>query len=522
MSPSESIHILYIRNEVTTTRFFQHKLEEAGYNVDIAADNSHGLEMCRRKVYDVVIVDQVVSTQDGLEIIRMLSTTLEKPTSTIVVASAGEEKAAAEAMRLGASDYIIKDEEGGYLELLTSVIEQVLMQRRLADEKTQAEKELERNLVQIERAKQEWETTVDSLNQFVCLLDYHGRIIRANRTVERWELTNVLDVRGRTLPDLLNLQIDWADVRDRLMEGEAIAFETNDSNINRYLFIQIRPISSKTTRRQLTLTSFAAVVIQDISRRKEAEQALRTHAQELQIRNEELDAFAHTVAHDLQSPLGLMIGFAGALNKHHDIMSMDEIMLYLEKIVETGTKMSKIIQELLMLASLRQEEVELQPVDMRDLVNESQVRLSAMIEERQAEIIMPDEWPIALGYAPWVEEVWVNYISNGLKYGGDPPRLELGAVADEDDMIRFWISDNGPGLTEEEQDQLFKPFRRLGKERVKGHGLGLSIVQRIVEKLGGRAFVESEGIEGKGSVFSFTLPMDSNYVDNNNGSGINN
>ncbi len=514
MSSPELIRILYIRNDVTTTRFFQHKLEEAGYKVETASNNYDGLEMCRQKMYDVVIVDQAVSTQDGLEIIRTLSTTVEKPTSTIVVASAGEEKAAAEAMRLGASDYIIKDEDGGYLELLTSVIEQVLMQRRLADEKSRAEKELERNLVQIERAKQEWETTVDSLNQFVCLLDFHGRIIRANRTVERWELINVLDVRGRTLQDLLNLEIDWPNVRDKLAQGESIIFETNDSNINRYLYVQIRPISSQTTRRQLTLTSFAAVVVQDITRRKEAEEALRRHAEELQARNEELDAFAHTVAHDLQSPLGLMIGFAGALNKHYDIMAMDEIMLYLEKIMETGTKMSKIIQELLMLASLRQEEVELQPIDMRDLVQESQIRLSAMIEERQAEIIVPEEWPIALGYAPWVEEVWVNYISNGLKYGGNPPRLELGAAAAEGDMVRFWVSDNGPGLTPEEQNLLFKPFRRLGKERVKGHGLGLSIVQRIIEKLGGYAYVESEGIEGRGSVFGFTLPL---MTDHSNG-----
>ena len=511
MSVAESIRILYIRNDVSTTRFLQRKLEEVGYQVETAANNKEGLIMCQNNLYDVVIVDQIVSTQDGLEVIRLLSTTLEKPTSTIVVASAGEEKTAVEAMKLGASDYIIKDEDGGYLELLTSVIEQVLMQRRLLDEKYRAEEEVKKNLVQIERAKQEWETTVDSLNQFVCLLDVDGCIIRANRTIEHWGLAEVRVIRGQPLQRILNIELDWPETRERLAQGKMIEFELQEPRLSRYLYIQIRPISTETTRRQLTLTSFAAVVMQDITDRKRAEKALRQHAEALQARNEELDAFAHTVAHDLQSPLGLVIGFAGVLQKHYDIMATDEILSYLGRVVETGTKMSRIVEELLLLSSVRQEEVKLCPIDMTGLIRESQKRLSALIEEKQAEIILPDKWPPALGHGPWVEEIWVNYLSNALKYGGDPPRIQLGATSQKNGMLRFWVSDNGPGLTEEQQRHLFKPFGRLGRERVKGHGLGLSIVQRIVEKLGGETYIESEGIAGHGSVFGFTLPDTNNH-----------
>ena len=127
------------------------------------------------------------------------------------------------------------------------------------------------------------------------------------------------------------------------------------------------------------------------------------------------------------------------------------------------------------------------------------------IAERQAEIIIPDEWPRALGYEPWVEEVWANYISNALKYGGHPLRVELGADVEPDGMVRFWVRDNGDGIAEEERARLFTPFTRLDKNSDrKGHGLGLSIVKRIVEKLGGRVVVESEA--GQGSTFSFTLP----------------
>jgi two-component system sensor histidine kinase/response regulator len=167
--------------------------------------------------------------------------------------------------------------------------------------------------------------------------------------------------------------------------------------------------------------------------------------------------------------------------------------------------MNSIINELLLLSSVRKEEVELEPVEMSQVVTEAQDRLTYMIQEAQAEFIMPDHWPRALGYAPWVEEVWANYLSNAIKYGGTPPRVELGATPHRNGMIKFWVRDNGQGLTREQQSRLFIPFTRLDQARTAGHGLGLSIVQRIVEKLGGKVGVESEGIPGQGSVFSFFL-----------------
>jgi signal transduction histidine kinase len=109
-----------------------------------------------------------------------------------------------------------------------------------------------------------------------------------------------------------------------------------------------------------------------------------------------------------------------------------------------------------------------------------------------------------VGYAPWVEEVWVNYLSNGIKYGGQPAQLQLGATSLPDGMIRFWIKDNGQGLTPEDQAQLFTPFTQLGHVRTNGHGLGLSIVQRIIKRLNGQVGVTSQ--VGVGSTFTFTLP----------------
>ena len=250
------------------------------------------------------------------------------------------------------------------------------------------------------------------------------------------------------------------------------------------------------------LTASAAIAIDNAG----LVEALRRQTIELQARNEELDAFAHTAAHDLKGPLGYMVGFAKVLEQDYAELPDAELCRYLHTIARSGHRMGNIIDALLLLASTHKlEEVELEPLDMASIVDDVQQRLAYMIEEYRAEIILPDAWPVALGYGPWVEEVWVNYFSNAIKYGGQPPRVEFGADQPADQpMIRFWVRDNGAGLTPEEQKRLFTPYTRLDQVRTKGYGLGLSIVRRIVEKLGGEVGIESQ--VGQGSVFSFTLP----------------
>ena len=233
-------------------------------------------------------------------------------------------------------------------------------------------------------------------------------------------------------------------------------------------------------------------------------EALRQRTAELEVRNEELDAFAHTVAHDLKTPLSLIIGLAEVLEQDYAEPPDEELGRHLCIMARNGRKMSNIIDELLLLAAVRKVEVDMGPLDMASIVTEAQQRLVYMIGEHQAEIVLPDTWPTALGYAPWLEAVWVNYLSNAIKYGGGPPRVEVGATVQPDGMIRFWVQDNGSGIPPEAKTRLFTPFTRLDQVRANGHGLGLSIVRRIVEKLGGQVGVESE--VGRGSVFSFTLP----------------
>jgi signal transduction histidine kinase len=265
------------------------------------------------------------------------------------------------------------------------------------------------------------------------------------------------------------------------------------------------------------------VTLRDITARKQTEEELRQYREhledlvqartaELKARNEELDAFAHTVAHDLTNSIQLNLGYTEVLNEDYAVLPQTVIQQSLQALAETSHKMHNIIAELMLLYGVRKQEVERVPLDMPSIVEEAQKRLVHMIQKTDAEIIAPDAWPIAIGYGPWVEEVWVNYISNALKYGGIPPKIELGAREQSNGRVHFWVRDNGPGLTPEQQTRLFTPFTRLDQVRATGNGLGLSIVRSIVEKLEGQVGVQSE--VGKGSVFTFTLPGAKQVVDN--------
>lgn len=229
--------------------------------------------------------------------------------------------------------------------------------------------------------------------------------------------------------------------------------------------------------------------------------------QQLKESNEELDAFSYTVAHDLKSPLGIIMGFAELIFENYSELSKDEILKYLKIIINDSKKTQEIISALLLFANIKKSEVRLQNLNMGNIIKETIKRLEPIIKNSKTEIILPEIWPISFGYAPWIEEVWVNYISNAIKYGGKPPLIEIGTDNHKtknvsEGKVRFWIRDNGPGISPENQKRLFEKFERLDQLKIQGHGLGLSIVRRIVEKLGGDVGFENQN----GSLFYFTLP----------------
>jgi signal transduction histidine kinase len=215
------------------------------------------------------------------------------------------------------------------------------------------------------------------------------------------------------------------------------------------------------------------------------------------------------VAHDIKGLLGTILGYAELISNRAEQAALPMLREWGGEQTEAVLKIGRIVEALLLLARVRQKEVVLVNLEMCGIVAEAKKRLEKQIASAQAQIEMSDGWPRSRGYAPWIEEVWINYLSNAIRYGGQPPRIELGAELLTNPKtgaaeVRFWVRDNGRGLTPEQQARLFVEFERLGRVGRAGQGLGLSIVKRIVEKLGGQVGVQSK--PGQGSEFFFTLP----------------
>lgn len=332
---------------------------------------------------------------------------------------------------------------------------------------------------------------VEKMSDAMLVLDTQDRIVDLNPSMQSLLRVTTSKAIGQVVDNVLQ---DWqtqvAPIRQTVKTRREIIFTR--AGQPHHFDLLISPLLD--TRDQL---SGRLIVLREITDRVQMENELRQQ-------NKELETFSRMVAHDLKTPLSVILGFSEFLPTKIAEIGDEQTIENLEIIHQTAQKMADIIESLLLFAQVRHQAVRVQKLDMNLIIVEVMARLHHLIIEAKAVIVQPETWPPIVGYGPWIEEVWVNYVSNGLKYGGQPPRLELGCNGQADGMIRFWIQDNGAGISAEDQSCLFTEFTRLEKGCVAGHGLGLSIVKRIITRLGGTVGVDSE--LGQGSRFYFCLP----------------
>ncbi|MCP4538630.1 MAG: response regulator [Chloroflexi bacterium] len=454
--------------------------------------------------FDLVVTDYKLPGMTGLDLCRELLAR-QVPIPLVLLTGAGTEHLAVEALKTGVDEYMVKDPDQGYLDLLPLVLPDVVQKhddRRARHRAEVALRESEYLLTDV----------FESIQDGISVLDTNLTIRRVNGVMKHWYQAH-LPLEGKKCYECYHNRDKACEHCPTLRCLESGKPES-----------QVVPGFPGSSIEWLELFSFpmrdhdsgiiTGVVeyVRDITERKRAEQALRQRTIELESRNEELDTFAHTVAHDLKNPLSLIMGYVEVIQADYATEQRDRVLDgHLNMIAQSALKMSHIIDALMLLAGARKVQIVPKPLDMASIVKEVMKRSILLIEEHQAEITFSDIWPVVMGHGPWVEEVWVNYLSNAIKYGGRPPRVELGFETPQDrqggtdSMVRFWVRDNGAGISSEAQTRLFTPFTRLDQTHVTGHGLGLSIVRRIVERLGGQVSVKSQ--VGQGSTFIFSLPV---------------
>jgi light-regulated signal transduction histidine kinase (bacteriophytochrome) len=241
---------------------------------------------------------------------------------------------------------------------------------------------------------------------------------------------------------------------------------------------------------------------------------IRNHANELEARvlertaeleavNKELASFSYSVSHDLRAPLRAVDGYARMLEEDYATKLDDEGRRLLSVVRDSATRMGQLIDDLLSFSRLSRQPMVQHLVDTRALVQQvvDEVRGDSRASVELGDMLLPAEGDRAL-----LKQVWVNLISNALKYSAKrgAPRVEIGSQVEGEENI-YWVRDNGAGFDMRYAAKLFGVFQRLhSQEEFAGTGVGLAIVHRVITRHGGRAW--AEGKPGEGACFFFSLP----------------
>ncbi|HEU4326316.1 MAG TPA: CHASE3 domain-containing protein [Roseiflexaceae bacterium] len=258
---------------------------------------------------------------------------------------------------------------------------------------------------------------------------------------------------------------------------------------------------------QLTIALQQERLRHDVARHTaELERRVAERTAALEAANAELEAFGYSVAHDLRAPIRAMQGFAVALQEDYGEQIDAQGQEYLQRILDAGQNMEQLISDLLTYSRLSRAELLFGDVPLRQALDDALGQLGEEITARGADIRVVGPLPVVRGHRPTLAQVLTNLLANAMKFvaPGDTPQIELRSSA-TDGRARLVLRDNGIGIAPEHQERIFRVFERLhGAEHYPGTGIGLAIVRKGVERMGGQAGVESA--PGAGSTFWIELP----------------
>ncbi len=486
--------VFLLRNTLTKTRFTDYEIIVSNCLRDIEKEN------IRTRDITLILLDLHLPDGSGVNCVQKVRDVFPD-TAIIVLTGIDNENAAVECLREGAQNYLGKSDLQ-HTELERSI--------RFA---------LERNniLLKLKQSEARFRCLIEHDNDDIVLTDDKGQLYRCPKP------DNVLGWTSATVNNQSSNIMDFVFPNDRyiLKAKYAEALMVPGKPVNASLRLKHSDGSivwaEGTVTNMLDNQAVTAMVcnFRDITDRKIAEDEINKLNEDLENRvqertmqleaiNNDLESFSYSVSHDLRSPINSISLIVQMLDGDEDMNLSEEVKEYVSLIGQCTDKMVTIIDALLAFARLGKKDIEKVPVNMEKIVRNTCEELVQGAAKPYELITHP--LPEVKGDYQLLSQVWTNLISNAVKYSSkkDHPQIEIGAQTNDQEIV-FYVKDNGAGFDMARAGKLFQTFERMHHDtEFKGIGVGLSLVQRIVNKHGGRIWADAK--VGEGATFFFTIP----------------
>lgn len=486
--------ILIVEDEGIEVLDLQLRLTSMGYTVqDIVATGEEAVGKAEDTHLDLILMDIMLQGEiDGVEAAARIHSQFDIP--VIFLTAYADDKTLERAKVTEPYGYLVKPFQERDLQI---AIEMALYKHRM-----------ERDLKKSERLLA---TTLRSIGDGVITTDNNGLINFMNPVAEGlvgWKLNEAVN---KKLPDIFNLidrksrQAVKNTVSKVLLHGKIVNLANHTMLIAKggaEIPIDVRAAPIRDDRDNIT---GVVLVLRDVTTRERAEKEEKRLVAELARSNRELEQFAYIASHDLQSPLRLISGFLNLLSRRYMGKLDAKADEFISSAMRNAERMDQLINDILAFSKEGNNDKPFELLKSQDLLELALYNLQAEIKDSRANLTF-DNLPLVTGDRNQLVQVFQNLVGNAIKYHKphEPPWIQI-TVEEKPDAWEFRVADNGIGINPQFAERIFQIFQRLHTMReYPGTGIGLATCKKIVERHGGRIWVES--MPEQGSTFCFTLP----------------